>query len=229
MARVYELNKQAALESGGGSNYINKTGKYVGIIINCYYDINQNGTESVNIIFESNESQEAPLLTIYTHNNKGEELAGYNLFNAIMTCCKVKKTSWQKEQIEVYNFTSKQREKQVKETCVELKNKPVGLLLREEEYQNQQGETKTKVSLFAPFEANTELMANEILTGMDTPISLGKAVEWLTQNPVKKLKVTGYQQPRTQNQASQQFQQPNNQQRPQQQPNFDDFDDDIPF
>lgn len=224
MARVYELNRQAALESGGGSNYINKTGKYIGMITNCYYDVNQNGTESVNILFESNDGQEAPLLTIYTHNNKGEELAGYNLFNALMTCCRVKKTSWQKEQVEVYNFTSKQREKQVKETCVELKNKPIGLLIREEEYQNQQREIKTKVSLFAPFEANTELMANEILTGMDTPLSLAKAVDWLSLNPVKKLKVTSYQQPQAKNQASRQSQTPT-----QQPPHFDDFDDDIPF
>ena len=87
MARVYQLDAQAAKDANHTSNYINKTGKYIGIIKTCFYDVNSNGTESVNIQFESNDSQESPLLTLYTHNCSGTPLAGYNTFNALMTCC----------------------------------------------------------------------------------------------------------------------------------------------
>lgn len=193
MARTYTLDTKAAIEANNHSNFISTTGKYIGMIKACYYDKNQNGTESVNILFESKDGKEAPLLTIYTHNGQGEPLMGYNLFNALMTCCKVKTTTWVDELVEVYNFATKQNEKQQKEVCVELKNKPIGLVLRQEEYQNNAGELKTKVVLHAPFEANTELMANEILGRVTTPMALASTMEWIAREPIKKLKVNNQQ------------------------------------
>lgn len=169
-------------------------------------------------MFESKDGKEAPLLTIYTHNGQGEQLMGYNLFNALMTCCKVKSTTWANEVVNVYNFNTKQDEKQQKEVCVELKNKPVGLVLRQEEYQNNSGELKTKITLHAPFEANTELMANEILGRITTPTALASTMEWIAREPIKKLKVNNSQ---STYQASQQFQQPTS--------NPDDLDDFIPI
>lgn len=217
MARTYILDTKAAIESNNHSNFITTTGKYIGMIKTCYYDKNQNGTESVNILFESRDGKEAPLLTIYTHNGSGEQLMGYNLFNALMTCCKVKQTTWATEIVEVYNFSTKQNEKQQKEVCVELKNKPVGLVLRQEEYQNSAGETKTKITLHAPFEADTELMANEILERVTQPTALANTMGWIAKEPIKKLKANNQQ---GSYQASQQFQQPSN---------TNDLEDDIPF
>ncbi len=207
MARTYTLDTKAAIEANNHSNFITTTGKYIGMIKACYYDKNQNGTESVNILFESKDGKEAPLLTIYTHNGQGEQLMGYNTFNALMTCCKVKQTTWSSEVVDVYNFNTKQNEKQTKEVCTELKNKAIGLVLRQEEYQNNSGEIKTKIILHAPFEASTELMANEILGRITQPVALANTMDWIAKEPIKKLKANNQQ---GNYQASQQFQQPDN-------------------
>ncbi len=75
----------------------------------------------------------------------------------------------------------------------ELMNKPVGLLLRSEEYEKfangaPTGEFAWRMGLFASFQAGTELMATEILNRKTVPEQLGKAMVFLVDRPLKKVK-----------------------------------------
>jgi hypothetical protein len=72
----------------------------------------------------------------------------------------------------------------------ELMNKPIGLLLRSEEYEKMKGGQKTgatgwRMGLFAVFQAGTELMASEVLTRKTQPEQLAKVTAMLADKPLK--------------------------------------------
>jgi hypothetical protein len=70
-------------------------------------------------------------------------------------------------------------------------NKPIGLLLRAEEYEKmadgqKTGDTGWRMGLFAIFQAGTELMASEIMARKTAPEQLAKVVVQLADKPLKK-------------------------------------------
>lgn len=213
MARSYALDTQAAKDANTGGKRINETGKYIGTITAAFYEKNQRGTESVNIMFVSDGGQECGPLNLYTHNGSGQELAGYKMLNALMTCARVKALNFRQEPIELYDYDEKQVVTKQKECAVELKGARIGLVLQQEEYEKQSGDVGERMIIAAPFEYATELMAVEILGKQTTPAALGGFMAYVAKNPVRKL--------RGQQQRSQQSQQPSQE--------HDSFDDDIPF
>lgn len=213
MARSYALDTQAAKEANTGGKRITETGKYIGTITAAFYEKNQKGTESVNIMFVSENGQECGPLNLYTHNGDGKELAGYKALNALMTCCRVKALNFQMEAIDLYDYDEQKVLSKQKECAVELKGKKVGLVLQQEEYRKGSGEVGERMIIAAPFEASTELMAVEILSGVKGPQALGSYMVFIGKNPVRKLRDG----------------QPSHA-APQGAPNgADQFDDDIPF
>lgn len=216
MARSYALDTQAAKEANTGGKRIAETGKYQGKISAAFYEKNQRGTEIVNIMFISDAGQECGPLSLYTHNGSGDTLAGYKMLNAIMTCCKVKALSWKNEAIDLYDYDEGKVVKKTKECCVELKGKPIGLVLQQEEYQKSNGDIGERMVISAPFEAVTELMAAEILGQQKIASALGNYMEYIAKNPVRKLRKQGGQST------------PSNSV-PQPAQDFDDFDSDVPF
>lgn len=188
MARSYALDTQAAKEANTGGKRINETGKYLGTITAAFYEQNQKGTESVNIMFAAHNGQEVGPLNLYTHNGNGEALAGYKMLNALMTCAKVKVLSWKKEDIDLYDFDEQRVVTKQKECCVELKGKKIGLVLQQEEYLKGNGDVGERMVIAAPFEFNTELMAAEILAKQSQPAALGHFMAFIAKNPVRKLR-----------------------------------------
>lgn len=212
MARSYSLNTEAAKEANNGGRRINETGKYAGKIVAAFYEKNQKGTESVNIMFASDSGQECGPLNLYTHNSSGEELAGYKMLNALMACAKVKALTWQNTPIDLYDYDEKEVVTKTKECAVELKGKRIGLVLQQEEYQKSNGDIGQRMVIAAPFEADTELMAIEILSRIKKPQALGNYMSFIAKNPVRRLKNNQQSQPApTQSDAP------------------DPYDDDIPF
>ncbi len=92
-------------------------------------------------------------------------------------------------------------------------NKKIGLLLRAEEYEKMKdghktGERGWRMGLFAVFQADTELMASEVLSRKTQPEQLAKVTGMLADKPLK----AGAAKPAAQTGG-----------------NFSDMDDDIPF
>lgn len=188
MARDYTLNTEAAMQANTGGKRITEPGAYSGKLTAAFYEKNDNGTESVNLMFQSEHGQEIGPLPIYTHNNKGEELPGFNTLNALMTCLKVRGLNSKRGKVDLFDFDSKSTITKDKDIYPDLIGKPVGLLLRGEEYENRNKEVKVRMIVQASYEPGSRLMASEILAKKTEGVDLDRNVEWLTNNPVKRLK-----------------------------------------
>lgn len=188
MARGFNLDPNAAREANVGGKRITDTGKYIGTITVAFYESNQNGTESVNIMFKSDAGQEAGPLNIYTHNGSGQELSGYKLVNAIMTCCQVRSLSTKLANVDLYDFDTKAMVTKQKEVYQELTGKKIGFVLQQEEYEKRDNSVGTRLIVAAPFEAGTERMAIEILDKKQQPEQLGRLMEYIAKSPIRKLR-----------------------------------------
>lgn len=185
MARNFSLNPQAAREANSGGKRIQDTGKYKGKIVAAFYECNQNGTESVSFQFESDGGQEAGPLTIYTHKSSGEELTGFNLVNAILTCAKVKTITAKAGNVGLYDYDLKEVVTKQKDVYPELAGRRIGFVLQLEQYTKSTGDLGHRLLIVAPFDVDTELMAAEILDRKTEPQLLGRFMEWIAKNPVK--------------------------------------------
>jgi len=85
----------------------------------------------------------------------------------------------------IYNFDAGKEIDDVVPQFAELLNKPIGLLIHMEEYKKQDGERKWRPALSHAFEANTGLMATEILDRKVTPQLLPKVLLTLQDRPLK--------------------------------------------
>jgi hypothetical protein len=190
MSRSYELDTYAAREANTGGKRIVETGKYIGVIRFAFYEKNDKGTESISFMFESDGGQEAGPLTIYTHNGKGEQLGGYKLVNAIMTCSGISRMNAAPTPVSLYDYDRKEVVVKTKDVYTEFTNKRIGFVLQQEEYEKTRdgGGVGTRIIIAAPFHVPTELMAAEILDKKTMPDLLGKYMEYIAKNPVRKLR-----------------------------------------
>lgn len=211
----YALDPNLAREgSGSAGGRIQETGPYKGVIEWAREKQNQNGTSMIELRFVSVDNQYVNV-TIYTANSNGEHLHGMSQVHALMACLKVRSMNAVPGEVEAYDFDTSQVTKQQSMVLKELANKPIGLFLQKEFYTNAQGQQKDQMNLFAPFTADTEQLAKEVLDNKGEREALMKLVEHVKD--------------KYRNNAPQAQPQKNNYQ--QQQPvGADDFDDsDIPF
>lgn len=188
MARDFNLDTNAAMDASSGGKRIKDPGVYTGRIINAWYEVNSNGTESVQILFQSDSGQEVGPLPLYTHKSNGEVLSGFNVFNAILACSKLKAVKAKNGSVQLYDYDTKTTATKQKEVYPELSGKPIGLVLRAEEYENRDKEVKERLVIVAPFDPQTKLTADEILKKELTPRSLERISAWVQKEPVKRLK-----------------------------------------
>lgn len=192
MARDFTLNQDAAREANSGGKQIRITGKYKGSII-AFYDKSDGGAESVNLMFESDQGQTCGPLSIYTHNKDGKELPGFKLVNALMVCVRTRTLTTKLGNVELYDFDSGSVQTKQKEIYQELSGKKIGLVLQQEEMTDKagnlkldnQGNPKYRMTVAAPFDYQSELMAVEILDKKATPEQLGKVLEYIMANPIR--------------------------------------------
>lgn len=189
--RSYEHNEELARQAGA-SNFIDATGKYKGKIVRAEAVTSKNGTEGVEFSFESEDGRTANYLQCWTYNAKGEPLYGLKMLNAILTCARVRG-------IKAEETTIKDRDATRKATIFpSLTDRPIGLLLQREGYIKGNGDTGFKFNIYAPFHAQTELTATEMLDGKTTPEALPKILASLSDKPMqagRQAPAGGYQQP----------------------------------
>lgn len=157
----FTLNTESAKKADGGGR-IESTGKYVGMFKHAEFVTAQSGAQGIEFHFVADDESTASF-TVWTHNKNGETIFGYDKVNSILTCAKVRTLTPTDRTLEKYDFDAGGK---VNKPCVvapELDNKPIGLLLQRENYQNQNGEARYQMNFYAAFEAQTEFMAAEIL------------------------------------------------------------------
>jgi len=186
---MYQLNTELASKADTIGAYINDTGKYVGKFIRAEKLVSANkGTHGIGFTFQADDNRECRF-DIWTMRENNEPLQGLNQINALMACLKVRALTESVRNVKKWHDGSEQV---MAATCFsELMDKPIGLLLRAEEYEKMQdgyatGEYAWRMGLFAVFQAGSELMASEILSRKTKPEQLGKVIGLLADKPLKK-------------------------------------------
>jgi hypothetical protein len=186
---MYALNIESAKKADVIGAYISDTGKYIGTFIRAEKLISAaKGTDGIGFTFKDEANRECRF-DVWTQKQNGEALSGLNLINAMMACLSLRNLTVTTQPVKKW---ADGKEAVVDaEVFPELMGKPIGLLLRAEEYEKMKdnrktGDTGWRMGLFAVFQANTELMASEILTRKTQPEQLGKVVLQLADKPVKK-------------------------------------------
>jgi len=186
---MYNLDVTLASKADTIGAYINDTGKHVGKFIRAEKLVSANkGTHGIGFTFQADDNRECRF-DIWTMRENNEPLQGLNQINALMACLKVRALTESVRNVKKWHDGSEQV---MAATCFsELMDKPIGLLLRAEEYEKMQdgyatGEYAWRMGLFAIFQAGTELMASEILSRKTKPEQLGKVIGLLADKPLKK-------------------------------------------
>lgn len=161
-ALSFSLDPNKAKEAGQ-SQRITETGAYTGQFTQARQIIAQSGSIGIEMSFESVAGQTADFLTVYVQGADGRELAGSKMVHALMTCLKLRNLNSVNGHAEVYNSTSKQREKQPATIFPDLCCKPIGLVLQVEEYNKSSGGVGESMKLVMPFDASSKQTAREVL------------------------------------------------------------------
>lgn len=186
--RTYALDTEAAKQANSSGKRITEAGAYTGEFRHAWHEVNDNRTEGVFFLFVSSDGREAGPLALYTHNSEGKALPGFNMLNAIMVCSRVKELTTRPVKIELWDYDVQKNVAKEKNVFTALTSKPIGLLLRLEDYEGRRGEVRQRLVIHGAFEPHSRLMAGEILERATEPKALDTAVDWLLKNPVKPLK-----------------------------------------
>ncbi|GAA6121499.1 hypothetical protein [Acidovorax sp. FG27] len=221
---MYALDTQAAREADQFGAYLNETGKYKGQFTRAEKLVSkQKGTHGVGFTFEA-EDKRTTRFDVWTINGAGDHLPGYKFVNALLACMKLRQVTEAPAKVDRYNWDTKQIEKVDATVFPELIGKPVGLVLRNTEYEKMRdgmltGETGWRLEPLVPFEAATEFTSSEILDRKTKPEKLASVMATVTDRPLKKGPAP----------AARQAQDRHSPQQASQGSGFDDMGDDIPW
>ena len=159
----FNLDPNAAREgSGSAGGSINETGHYIGVIEWAREKTFDSGAEAIEIRFKADSGESTNLSLFTSPANDGGIGFGVKQINALMTCCSVRELSSTQGEVEAYNPDTKQVEKVQAQVFPQLAGKRVGMLLQKEFYEKN-GEQKYAMKLYAPFSADKQQTAKEIL------------------------------------------------------------------
>lgn len=178
---MYALNTEAAKAADSTGNRIVERGKYVGRFTRAQHVVSQQGTKGIDFDFEANNGQKARF-SLYTVKADGSQIFGFKQLMAIMTVLKLRNLSEPQDKIAtVYDFDAGKEVQRSVPQFAELLDKPIGLLFTMEEYKPE----KWRPNLAGIFDAETELVASEILERKTQPLTLPKMIERLRDKPLK--------------------------------------------
>lgn len=185
---MYTLNVEAAKKADTIGAYISETGKYVGAFVRAEKLVSQaKNTDGIGFTFRAEDGRECRF-DVWTQKQNGEPLSGLNQVNAMMACLQQRTLTVSQQTVKKWDNGA---EAVMPAPCfAELMNKRIGLLLRAEEYEKMKdghktGERGWRMGLFAVFQADTELMASEVLSRKTQPEQLAKVVGMLADKPLK--------------------------------------------
>lgn len=191
---MYTLDPKLASKADVIGAYISETGKYTGTFIRAEKLISANkGTDGIGFTFKDDSNRECRF-DVWTRKGDGTELSGMNQVHAMMACLTKRTLTVADLQVKKWDNGA---EVVMSAPCFpELMNARIGLLLRAEEYEKMKdgsytGENGWRMGLFAIFQADTELMASEIMTRKTKPEQLEKVIVGLADKPLKKQSARG--------------------------------------
>lgn len=185
---MYTLNVEAAKKADTIGAYISDTGKYVGTFVRAEKLVSAKAsTDGIGFTFRADDGRECRF-DVWTQKQNGEPLSGLNQVNAMMACLQQRALTVSQQTVKKWDNGA---EVVMPAPCfAELMNKKIGLLLRAEEYEKMKdghktGTTGWRMGLFAVFQADTELMASEVLSRKTQPEQLAKVTGMLADKPLK--------------------------------------------
>lgn len=183
---MFNLDANAARSADNKSAFIDEAGKYLGAFNRAEYMEKQDtGSTGIGFTYKTREGAEAQfyLNLSYQHGTKND--GGYALMNAIMACLQLHTVGApQPMEIEKWDKDSSSRVKVSVPSFKELCGKPLGLLIQMEIEKNSITGME-RPAIFAPFSAESEKTASEILDPRCTsPAKLEKMVQQVMKRPV---------------------------------------------
>ena len=186
---MYTLDANLAKQADSIGAYINETGKYVGTFTRAEKLKSANkGTDGIGFTFRDEGGRECRF-DVWTRKGNGEDLSGLKQINAMMACLQLRAINESSQNVKKWDNG---QEVVMPAPCfADLMGKRIGLLLRAEEYEKMKdnqmtGETGWRMGLFAIFQADSELMASEIMARKTQPEQLAKVIGQLADKPLKK-------------------------------------------
>lgn len=176
--RKYDFDEDSARQAGA-SSFIDATGKYKGTFTMAKQVISQKGTEGIEFSFETDDGRTANYLQLWTFDVNGKPLYGKKVLDALMCCARIKTLTPKEGTVEGKGGPEKAI------IFPGLHGRSIGLLLQREEYQKSNGDTGHKFNIYAPFHADSELMAVELLDGKTAPEMLPKVLDGLHDKPLQ--------------------------------------------
>lgn len=178
---MYALNTEAAKAADFTGNRIVERGKYIGRFTRAQHVISAQGTKGVDFDFEASNGQKARF-SLYTIKADGTQIYGFKQLMAIMTVLKLRNLGEPQDKIAtVYDFDAGKEVQRSVPQFAELLDQPIGLLFTMEEYKPE----KWRPNLAGIFDAETELVASEILERKTQPLTLPKMIDRLRDKPFK--------------------------------------------
>ena len=178
---MYTLDPEAARGAEPTGGRITEKGKYVGKFLRAQHIVADSGTKGIDFDFQTDDGRRARF-SIYTEKGDGTRIYGFKQLMAIMTCLSLRQLADPKPiPAKVFDFDLNKEVERVVPQFPELLGKPIGLLLTMEEY----NPGKWRPNLYAPFQAETELVASEILDRKTVPTKLPSMVQALRDKPMR--------------------------------------------
>lgn len=181
---MYSLNTNTARQADDYSGRIAEIGRYTGTFTRAEHVLSKKGTQGIDFAFETKDKQSATF-SIWTYSASGEELYGFRQLQALMVCLRVKQLVPVTSTVKKWDYQTKNLQTVQAEVFKELMNKPIGVLFETEEYERQDGSLGTKVVAAGFFDAQSELMASEIIDQKVQPEKLAKRVASLKHRPLR--------------------------------------------
>jgi hypothetical protein len=185
---TFDANEAKKADQKGG--YIDETGKYKGKFTRVEDLHATTGTKGVGFTFMSEDGRTVSF-SVYTVKADGTTLPGNQFMMALMACMGLRTTGEAvMQKVKRYDYDAKQEYAEDAPVYPTMMNKPIGLLLQRCEYEKEKDRVKTgeyawKMEPYAPFQADSELLATEILNKVTKPEMLPKMVMALRDRPLK--------------------------------------------
>lgn len=187
---MYNLDPNLAKKADTIGAYISDTGKYVGQFIRAEKLVSANkGTDGIGFTFKDDAGRSCRF-DVWTQKKDGTALIGLNQINAMMACFQLRGLKDSPQNVSKWDNDAGAETVQSAPCFADLMNKNIGLLLRSTEYAKMKdgaltGENGWRIELFAIFQADTELMASEIMSRKTKPEQLAKVIAQLADKPLK--------------------------------------------
>lgn len=183
---MFALDKNAASAADNKSAFIDEAGKFVGTFTRAEYMEKQaTGSTGIGFTFKASTGAEAQFYVnlSYQHGKRNE--GGYQLVNALMACMSLRNVGDpQPIEVEKWDKDAGQRVKATVPGFTDLMGKEVGLLIQMEIEKNSE-KGLPRPTIFAPFSAESEKTASEILDPKKPAAAkLEKMVQQVMNRPI---------------------------------------------